>query len=109
MSNEYKDWLADKMETVIMEAKLLDCVTRVDNEYVIGFVGDILIKYHVWLDGEEWKYEKIDNEYLIANDYELGYMHGYHIASANWAQTVRILQNEQNILIGELNNWKEYI
>ena len=55
MSNEYKDWIADKIQEEVLERKLIDKVTGIWDEcYVEGFKDNKPVRYYVTLTDEGW-------------------------------------------------------
>ena len=55
MSNEYKDWVRDKIQEEVLEQGLLDKITDVYGGcYVEGFKDNKFIKYYVTLTEEGW-------------------------------------------------------
>ena len=66
MSNEYKDWLYDKVQDVVLEVGVVDKVIKVrpcqlyDAHIVEGLKNGQKVKFEVWFDSvqEEWKYER---------------------------------------------------
>lgn len=55
MSNEYKDWLNDRIIEEVMDQGLLDKITDVyDGCYVEGLKNDKHVKYYVTLTDEGW-------------------------------------------------------
>lgn len=66
MSNEYKEWLSDRIIDVAFENKLIDDVdyfTRnQDGKYnVFGFKNGTHVAYKIWWNSieEEWQYERV--------------------------------------------------
>ena len=65
MSNEYKEWLHDKMADVIFENHLLDEINNYwntdipDCSIVEGYFNGKRTCYRVWLDDNgEWRFEQ---------------------------------------------------
>ena len=65
MSNEYKDWLDDRVADVLLMADLVDRVTEVCNspidghKCVYGLKNGSKVAFAVWWDSieKEWRYE----------------------------------------------------
>ena len=72
MSNEYKDWLYDKLQDVLLQVGAIDKVLQVivwegDNAGVVHGVKDgIHVKYTVFMEDDgSWDYEQeFDNLYI---------------------------------------------
>ena len=67
MSNEYKEWLSDRVIDIAFENKLIDNIdyfTRSqDGKYnVFGFKNGIHVAYNIWWNHieEEWQYKRVD-------------------------------------------------
>lgn len=64
MSNEYKDWIAERYADVVLDAGAIDKVLYtiyLDNWYAVvhGIKDGIHVKYNVWFDDEDgWNYER---------------------------------------------------
>ena len=66
MSNEYKDWLHDKVQEVLLDAEVIDLVAMVTKSpiigrrYVAGYKNGQKVAFAVWFDEREneWKYER---------------------------------------------------
>ena len=55
MSNEYKDWLVDRIAEEIIEQGLMDKITGIyDGCYVEGIKKDKSVRYYVTLTDEGW-------------------------------------------------------
>ena len=55
MSNEYKDWIIDKIQEEVLEQGLVDKITDVyDGCYVEGLKNGKPVKYYVTLTDEGW-------------------------------------------------------
>lgn len=64
MSNEYKDWLRDRVVDVLFDANLIDKATKVDESpanyrLVYGEKNNEKVAFAVWWDPieKEWRYE----------------------------------------------------
>lgn len=67
MSNEYKDWIWDKLQDVVLEAGVIDKILQVipyDNIYgvVHGIKDGYHVQYNVWFDDDEgkWAFERME-------------------------------------------------
>ena len=66
MSNEYTDYLYDKVQEVLLNACLVDKITKVRpcrmyNSYIIeGYKNKEKVKFEVWYDEfeNEWRHER---------------------------------------------------
>lgn len=66
MSNEYKDWLYDRVQDVVLDAGVIDKVTEVNSspiyghKMVYGLKNGEKVAFVVWLDDfeNEWKFER---------------------------------------------------
>lgn len=65
MSNEYKDWIWDKIQEVVLDAGVADRTTNVvsnprfDSYFVEGYKNDERVRVEVWLDESgEWRIER---------------------------------------------------
>ena len=66
MSNEYKDWLYDRVQEVLIDAGVIDIVALVTESpiigrrYVAGYKNNQKVAFAVWFDKREneWKYER---------------------------------------------------
>ena len=66
MSNEYKDYLYDKVQEVVLDACIADKIIKVRpcqlyNAYIVeGLKNEQKVKFEVWFDSieSEWKYER---------------------------------------------------
>ena len=66
MSNEYKDWLHDRVQEVLLDAGAIDLVAMVTESpiigrrYVAGYKNGQKVAFAVWFDKREneWKYER---------------------------------------------------
>ena len=55
MSNEYKDWIMDRIQEEVLEQGLIDEITDVyDGCYVEGLKNGKRVKYYVTLTDEGW-------------------------------------------------------
>ena len=69
MSNEYKDWLWDKLPEVLFDAGVIDKAIQIipDFSYECGVVHGIKdgyhVKYTVWFDDDDgyWRYERSED------------------------------------------------
>lgn len=59
MSNEYKDWLQDKIQDIVLDLGLADKITNSTTRIVDGIKNNQPVRYEVWYDTEnyEWKIE----------------------------------------------------
>ena len=65
MSNEYKDWLYDKVVDTLFNAEVIDRITNVEphwhnHSYVVdGFKNEKPVRFEVWFSNWEakWKFE----------------------------------------------------
>lgn len=91
MSNEYKDWIYDRVTEAVLAKGKLDWISRVLQRstgfhYVYGLKHNRLKAYKVWLDEEGiWQCEDVtEEEKPYEDDYELcyqrGWQHGYTTA-----------------------------
>lgn len=60
MSNEYKDWLFDKLSEVVLDRNLADIITHVYPPFVYGSKNGDRVRFEVWYDQglEEWRCER---------------------------------------------------
>ena len=66
MSNEYKDWLNDRMKEVVIEAGIMDKTTGVEfspigsHRIIYGIKNGEAVAFAVWWDSieKEWRYER---------------------------------------------------
>lgn len=66
MSNEYKDWLQDKMIEVLIDACVIDRAESITPHWrshsydVIGYKNEEKVKFEVWFSDwtGEWEYER---------------------------------------------------
>ena len=63
MSNEYKDWLRDKIQDIVIERGLADVTFNCDEHFVEGFKNGEPVRFEVWFDKElcEWRIERREN------------------------------------------------
>ena len=63
MSNEYKDWLWDKIQDIVIEHGLADMTFNCDGRFVEGFKNGEPVRFEVWFDKElyEWRIERREN------------------------------------------------
>ena len=63
MSNEYKDWLRDKIQDIVIERGLADVTFNCDERFVEGFKNGEPVRFEVWFDKElcEWRIERREN------------------------------------------------
>lgn len=66
MSNEYKDWLHDRVQDVLLDAGVIDRIIEVSSspiyghKMVYGLKNGEKVAFVVWLDKNEneWKFER---------------------------------------------------
>lgn len=61
MSNEYKDWLWDKVQDVLFEAGVVDKTFNTSTtRFVDGLKNGERVRFEVWYDDQdcEWKFER---------------------------------------------------
>ena len=60
MSNEYKDWLYDRITDVVLDRGLADRVTGADPPFVEGLKNGDPVRFEVWFDSDlcEWRCER---------------------------------------------------
>lgn len=64
MSNEYKDWLLDKVQDVVLERGLADeTLNTSTTKFVNGLKDGQPVRFEVWFDEElcEWRVERREN------------------------------------------------
>lgn len=67
MSNEYKDWLYDKVQDTVLNANVIDKISNIEphwhnHSYVVsGYKDNTPVKFEVWLSDwtGEWKFERV--------------------------------------------------
>ena len=64
MSNEFKDWLEDKIYEIVLESGIMDKIEKISNvsltkAYVHGWKKGQKVSIEVWFDDdvEEWEME----------------------------------------------------
>lgn len=64
MSNEFKDWLEDKIYEIVLESGIMDKIEKISHisltkAYVYGWKNGQKISIEVWLDDDvgEWEME----------------------------------------------------
>jgi hypothetical protein len=64
MSNEYKDWINDKVCDTLFDTNVIDRVDEIcttpysDRKYVYGWKDGHKVAFMVWMDADgEWKFE----------------------------------------------------
>lgn len=64
MSNEFKDWLEDKIYEIVLESGIMDKIEKISHisltkAYVYGWKNGQKISIEVWLDDDvgEWEIE----------------------------------------------------
>ncbi len=60
MSNEYKDWLLDKIQEIVLDRGLANrTLNTSDTRFVDGIRNGQRVRYEVWFDDElcEWRVE----------------------------------------------------
>lgn len=64
MSNEYRDWLWDKVQDIVLERDLADVTFNSDERFVEGFKNGEPVRFEVWFDDElyEWRVERRELE-----------------------------------------------
>jgi len=66
MSNEYKDWLSDRVVEVLLDYGAIDRVEEVcdspiiGRKYVYGYKNDEHVAFAIWFDNylNEWQFER---------------------------------------------------
>ena len=66
MSNEYKEWLNDKVIEILFDANVIDKIDKIlptpiyAIKYVHGWKNNEQVAFAVWYDeiGEEWRFER---------------------------------------------------
>ena len=66
MNNEYKDYMYDKAQSVVLDACVMEKVTKVracqlyDAFIIEGLKNNEKVKFEVWFDDKEseWKFER---------------------------------------------------
>ena len=56
MSNEYKDWLQDKIAEIILDRGLADKITHITTRIVDGIKNEQPVRYEVWFDMEQYEW-----------------------------------------------------
>lgn len=56
MSNEYKDWLQDKIAEVVLDRGLADKITHTTIRIVDGIKNGQPVRYEVWFDTEQYEW-----------------------------------------------------
>ena len=111
MSNEYKDWIYDKVTDIPLNKGLLDYVTYAgqgsnDKYYVLGFKRDEWKGCRVWLDEDDgWQCEEFEpdpNTAFPCTNEELSYKKGWHNGYV-------CAQEEAGVKIQQLSNLCEHL
>lgn len=56
MSNEYNDWLQDRIGDIILERGLADKITNITAPIVDGIRNGQPVRYKVWFDMEQYEW-----------------------------------------------------
>ena len=56
MSNEYKDWLQDKIVEIVLYRGLADKITHATTRIVDGIKNEQPVRYEVWFDTEQYEW-----------------------------------------------------
>lgn len=63
MSNEYKDWIDDKVAEILFDVSAIDCIEKIcivstAGRYVYGWKNGQKVTFKVWMnDDGEWVFE----------------------------------------------------
>ena len=56
MSNEYKDWLQDKIAEIVLDRGLADKIIHTTTRIVDGIKNNQPVRYEVWFDTEQYEW-----------------------------------------------------
>lgn len=56
MSNEYKNWLQDKIAEIVLDRGLADKITHATTRIVDGIKNGQPVRYEVWFDMEQYEW-----------------------------------------------------
>ena len=83
MSNEYKDWVCDKITEIVLNKGILEYTTYYTmaddgSYYLLGFKRDKWKGCRVWLDADEgWQCEEVETDPYLPTQVDLSYKAGW--------------------------------